>query len=32
MNFEVVVLTFNEEMQELMNAMATAYRAGDAHT
>jgi ketosteroid isomerase-like protein len=28
----VVILTFHEEMQQLMDEMAVAYRAGDAHS
>jgi hypothetical protein len=32
LNPEVAVLTFHEEMQELMDEMANAHRAGDAHS
>jgi uncharacterized protein (TIGR02246 family) len=32
LNPEVTVLTFDEEMQALMDEMANAYRAGDAHS
>jgi uncharacterized protein (TIGR02246 family) len=32
LNFEVAILTPHEEMQALMDEMATAYRAGDAHS
>jgi ketosteroid isomerase-like protein len=32
LNLEVTILTVHEEMQQLMDEMAVAYRAGDAHS